>query len=102
MTVGIDLTGGGSVLAWQTTDGVFFERYDTHRDPVGTPIEVAPADASWVSAQPLSNGGFTVYWDTGVGSPASAQNYDANGVAVGASYSVDASPIAPTAYTSLS
>jgi Ca2+-binding RTX toxin-like protein len=101
MTVGIDLTGGGSVLAWQTTDGVFFERYDGNRDPVGTPIEVASGDATWVSAQPLDDGGFTIYWDTGVGSSTTAQNYDANGGAVGAAYAVAAPPIAPTAYTSL-
>ncbi len=101
MTVGIDLTGGGSVLAWQTTDGIFFERYDTNLDPVGTPIEVASGTTTWVSAQPLDDGGFTVYWDTGLGSPATAQDYDANGAAVGATYSVAAPPMAPIAYTSL-
>ncbi|HEX3973131.1 MAG TPA: type I secretion C-terminal target domain-containing protein [Stellaceae bacterium] len=101
MTVGIDLAGGGSVLAWQTTDGVFFERYDADLDPVGTPITVASGDASWMSAQPLDDGGFTVYWDTGAGSSTTAQDYDANGVAVGSTYSVAAPPIAPIAFTSL-
>jgi hypothetical protein len=67
MTVGIDLTGGGSVLAWQTTDGVFFERYDANLDPVGTPIEVASGAMTWVSAQPLDNGGFAIVWDTSAG-----------------------------------
>ncbi len=101
MTVGIDLTGGGSVLAWQTTDGVFFERYDANLDPLGAPTEVVFGGSTWVSAKPLDNGGFTIVWDTGVGSSATAQDYDANGVAVGASYDVATPPIAQTAYTNL-
>ncbi|HWE72698.1 MAG TPA: type I secretion C-terminal target domain-containing protein [Stellaceae bacterium] len=101
MTVAIDLTGGGSVLAWQTTDGVFFERYDANLDPIGTPIEVASGEASWVSAKPLDGGGFTVYWDTGVGSSTIAQDFNASGAAVGSTYSVAAPPTAPTAFTSL-
>ncbi|HXE29019.1 MAG TPA: type I secretion C-terminal target domain-containing protein [Stellaceae bacterium] len=100
MTVGIDLTGGGSVLAWQTTDGIFFERYDANLDPVGSPIEVAASAATWVSAQPLDNGGFTVFWDTSATSPAAAQDYDANGAPVGATYSVATPSIAATASTS--
>jgi Ca2+-binding RTX toxin-like protein len=101
MTVGIDLTGGGSVLAWQTTDGVFFERYDANLDPVGTPIEVASGAMTWVSAQPLDNGGFAIVWDTSAGSSLTGQDYDANGAPVGASYSVTVPPIAPIAYTTL-
>jgi len=100
MTVGIDLTGGGSVLAWQTTDGIFFERYDANLDPVGSPTEVASSGA-WVSAQPLDNGGFTIFWDTSAGSSAMAQDYDANGAAVSAPYSVAAPPVAPVAFTTL-
>jgi Ca2+-binding RTX toxin-like protein len=101
MTVAIDLTGGGSVLAWQTTDGIFFERYDANLDPVGSPAEVAAGTTTWVSAQPLDNGGFTVVWDTSATSSATAQDYDANGAAVGTPYSVASPPIAPTAYTTL-
>jgi Ca2+-binding RTX toxin-like protein len=101
MTVGIDLTGGGSVLAWQTTDGIFFERYGANLDPIGSPTEVASGAATWVSAQPLDNGGFTVVWDTSATTSATAQNYDANGAPVGAAYSVAAPPIAATAYTTL-
>jgi Ca2+-binding RTX toxin-like protein len=101
MTVAIDLTGGGSVLAWQTTDGIFFERYDANLDPVGSPAEVAAGTTTWVSAQPLDNGGFTVVWDTSATSSATAQDYDANGAAVGTPYSVASPPIAPTGYTTL-
>ena len=52
MTVAIELTGGESVLAWQTPDGIFFERYDGNLDPLGTPTEVAAGATSWVSAEP--------------------------------------------------
>ena len=100
MTVGIDLTGGGSVLAWQTTDGIFFERYDANLDPVGSPIEVASGATTWVSADPLDNGGFTIVWDTSATS-ATGQDYDANGAPVGAPYCVATPPIAPVAYTTL-
>ena len=101
MTVAIDLTGGGSVLAWQTPDGIFFERYDGNLGPLGTPTEVAAGATSWVSAQPLDNGGFSIVWDTSATSTASAQDYDAGGAAVGSPYSIAAPPVAPTAYTSL-
>src|SRR6185503_11820148 len=101
MTVGIDLTGGGSVLAWQTSDGIFFERYDANLDPVGTPVRVASGATAWVSAQPLASGGFTIVWHTSATSPATPQDFDASGAPVGAAYSIAAPPIAPTAYTSL-
>jgi Ca2+-binding RTX toxin-like protein len=101
MTVGINLAGGGSILAWQTPDGVFFERYDANLDPLGAPSEVASGVTSWASAKPLDNGGFTIVWDTSAGALATAQDYNASGAPIGAAYSVAAPPIAPIAYTSL-
>ncbi len=101
MTVAIDLAGGGSVLAWQTPDGVFFERFDGSLDPLGAPTEVASGATSWLSAQSLDNGGFSIVWSTDATSAATAQDYDANGAPVGLSHSVAALPTAPMAYTSL-
>lgn len=101
MTVGITLAGGGSVLAWQTAGGIFFERFDGNLDPLGAATEVASGRASWVSAEPLANGGFAIVWDARASAQPMAQDYDSNGAAVGASHALGASsPSADFASTS--
>lgn len=101
MSVEASLTDGGAIIAWQTAAGVYFESFDSNLDPEGSPVAVTTGATTWLSAQPLADGGFSIVWDSGVDTTPMAQNYDANGDAVGSPYAVAAPPIAPVAFTSL-
>lgn len=101
MSVEAALTGGGAIIAWQTPDGVYFEQFASNLDPEGSPVAVTTGATTWISAQPLAGGGFSIVWDSGVDTAPMAQNYGANGAAVGSPYSVATPPIAPVAFTSL-
>jgi len=100
MAVSVTLTSGGSVIAWQTPSGISFQRFDSSHQPVGAVTSVAGGTTAWLSAQPLANGGFTIFWDATASSTPSAQNYDVNGVASGAMYSVSTPPAADVGFSS--
>jgi Ca2+-binding RTX toxin-like protein len=101
MTVSVNLTGGGSVLVWQTLGGVSFQTFDANLLPLGSPTTVMDGSTVWLSAAPLADGGFSVVWDSSASSLPTAQNYDATGMAVGSTYSIATPPIAETAFTTL-
>src|ERR1700733_2712065 len=101
MTVSVNLTGGGSVLVWQTFGGVSFQTFDANLLPLGSPTTVMDGSSVWLSAAPLADGGFSVVWDSSASSLPTAQNYDAPGMAVGSTYSIATPPIAETAFTTL-
>jgi len=101
MSISVELSGGGSVIVWQTRSGIFFQRYDSNHFPVGSPANVTNGSTVWLTAMPASSGGFSVIWDTGPATSPTAQNYDASGAAVGTTYTVAAPPTAQSAFTSL-
>ena len=100
MAVSVTLNGGGSIIAWQTPSGVSFQRFDASHQPEGAVTKVAAGPTAWLSASALANGGFSIIWDANTTSTPIAQNYDANGVANGTTYSVATPPAADSAYTS--
>ncbi len=92
MAVSTILANGSSILAWQTTGGVFFQRVDANGVPLGDPIDAVNGSTIWTSIAPLANGGFTLIWDATATSAPMAQNYDAGGTAVGAAYAFAGTP----------
>jgi hypothetical protein len=100
MAVSVTLSGGGSIIAWQTTSGISFQRFDASHAPVGAVTSVAARPSVWISAEPLAGGGFSLVWDADASSQPLAQNFDANGVAVGSAFVDTAPPIADIAFTS--
>jgi len=100
MAVSIDLSGGGSVIVFETPSAIIFQRYNASHQPIGSAVTVAGSPAVWFTATPLSTGGFSVIWDTSVGAAPVAQDYDANGSPVGAAHAPASLPLGQTAFVS--
>ena len=100
MTVSVTVTGGGSVIAWQTPSGISFQRFTADHRPVGNVTSIATGPTAWLSAQALANGGFSIIWDTSASSIPTAQNYDAGGAISGSTYSIATPVSADIAFTS--
>ena len=100
MAVSVTLNGGGTIIAWQTPSGIAFQRFDANHQPSGAVTSVATGPTVWLSAEALANGGFSIVWDTSASSQPMAQNYDANGVATGSTYTDTTPPIADIAFSS--
>jgi hypothetical protein len=100
MAVSVTLSGGGSIIAWQTPSGVSFQRFDASHEPVGGVTSVATGPTIWLSAQALPDGGFSIVWDVDRVQPPTLQEFDANGVAVGPPDITFALPIADVAFSS--
>jgi hypothetical protein len=91
----------GSVIAWQTPTGISFQLIDPQGVPISS-VMVQDTPSVWTSAAPLSNGGFSIIWDSGFGAQPMAQDYGVDGSAVGAPYPLSGlPPTAPMASTSL-
>src|SRR6266446_4292856 len=101
MTVSVNLAGGGFVIVWQTRDGIYFQRFDANRLPLGSPVTVTNASTLWLTAAPTSSGGFSVIWDTGAVSAPMAQDFNSSGATVGSTYTLAAPPAAQLGFTSL-
>ena len=93
MAVSATLGNGSSVIAWQTTDGIFFQRVDSSDVPLSDSINAGTGPALWTSIAAGANGGFTLIWDATSASSPMAQNYDANGTAVGGTYALTTTPV---------
>ncbi len=100
MAVSVTLTGGGSIIAWQTPTGISFQRFNADHQTVGSVTSIATGPTAWLSAQALANGAFSIIWDTSATSTPTAQNYDAAGALSGSTYSIAAPPSADIAFTS--
>src|SRR5690242_9607985 len=100
MAVSVTVTGGGSVIAWQTPSGISFQRFTADHRPIGEVTSIATGPTAWLSAQALANGGFSIIWDTSATSIPTAQNYDAGGALSGSTYSIAAPVSADIAFTS--
>ena len=83
MAVSVTLSGGGSIIAWQTPSGISFQQFDANHEAVGAVTSVATGPTIWVSAQSLPDGGFTIAWDIDRAQLPLLQDFDATGVAVG-------------------
>ncbi|HEY3917178.1 MAG TPA: type I secretion C-terminal target domain-containing protein [Stellaceae bacterium] len=92
MTVSVELTGGGYIVAWQTSDGISFQEFDADLQPVGAPTVAETGTAAWLSATALSDGGFSIIWDTSAPALPIAQDYDASGTAAGAAHTLTTPP----------
>ena len=92
----VGLGGGGSVVAWQTFDGITYQRYDKNSQAVGTPTTIPVGHTGWLTASPIASGGFTLAWSTSADTAPTAQDFDANGGAVGSTYTLDSAPSAST------
>jgi Ca2+-binding RTX toxin-like protein len=102
MAVSMSLQNGSWVLAWQTADSVNFELADANGNPVGNSVTVANGPSVWTSIAPLSNGGFSIIWDSAAGAQPMAQDYGASGIAAGAAHALSGPPPAASmASTSL-
>lgn len=101
MAVYTTLQNGSSVIAWQTTSGISYQLLDPENVPItGSLVQSTPS--VWTSVAPLSNGGFSIIWDSGFGAQPMAQDYRVNGAPAGAPYTLSgAPPTAPMASTSL-
>ncbi|HWF64861.1 MAG TPA: M10 family metallopeptidase C-terminal domain-containing protein [Rhizomicrobium sp.] len=96
MAVSATLGNGSSVIAWQTGDGILFQRVDSSGIPLSGPISAGNGPTFWTSIAADANGGFTLIWDAASGSSPMAQDYNANGAAVSESYVLTTAPaIAP-------
>ena len=100
MAVSVTLTGGGSIIAWQTPSGISFQRFNPDHQPVGAVTSIATGPTAWLSAQALANGAFSIIWDTSATSTPTAQNFDAAGALSGSTYSIATPPSADLAFTS--
>jgi hypothetical protein len=100
MAVSVTLTGGGSIIAWQTPTGISFQRFNADHQTVGGITSITTGPTAWLSAQALANGAFSIIWDTSATSTPTAQNYDAGGALSGSTYSIAAPPSADIAFTS--
>jgi hypothetical protein len=100
MAVSLTLTGGLSIIAWQTPSGISFQRFAADDRPIGDVTSIATGPTAWLSAQALANGGFSIIWDTSASSIPTAQNYDAAGAISGSTYSIATPPSADIAFTS--
>jgi len=92
MAVSATLQNGSSVLTWQTGDGIFFQRVDSSGVPLSSPIDAGNGPTVWSSIEATANGGFTLIWDAAAASSPMAQDYDANGTAIGAAYALTTAP----------
>ncbi len=95
------LAGGGFVMAWDNgySGTILAQRYDVDGAPVGAQITVVsytyPTHSELPNVLALPWGGFLVSWNYfDNGSPSlRAQLFDADGVAIGASFRLDGEPI---------
>ena len=92
MSVSIQLQNGDSVIAWQTTQGVYFQEFDGNGLPIGSATTVESGPTAWLSLAARSNGGFSVIWDASSSSPATAQVYSASGVPTGSLHTLTKAP----------
>lgn len=94
------LTGGGFVVAWQSTGqdgsqgGIYGRVYNADAQPLGGEFRVnttTDGDQAVPTVAGLKGGGFVVTWISreADGDRINAQRYDAAGVAVGAEFRVD-------------
>lgn len=91
----------GSVIAWQTPTGIAFQLIDPQGVPISS-VMVQDTPSVWASIAPLSNGGFSIIWDSGFGAQPMAQDYGVNGAAIGTPHALSGlPPTAPMASTSL-
>jgi len=97
MSAFVNLVSGGSVVVWQTASGISFQRYDASFHAIGAVGTFAATSRAWLSVTALSNGGFTVIWDSNSLSTPNAQDFDASGIAVGSTYGMAAAPTAQIA-----
>lgn len=100
MAVSVTLSGGGSIIAWQTPSGIFFQRFNADHRPIGEVTSIATGPTAWLSAQALTDGGFSIIWDTSASATPTAQNYDAGGALSGSTYAIAMPPSADIAFTS--
>jgi hypothetical protein len=78
------LSNGDSVIVYQTPSGISFDELNSSLQPLQLQSSVASGPTSWVNAQPLSSGGFTVQWvSQGV---LMAQDFTAQGAAADQPY----------------
>lgn len=79
MAVSVALANGDSVIVYQTSTGVLFDELDSSLTPVQLGTAVSAGMTSWIDAQALADGGFSVEWDAqGV---LMAQDFNAAGAA---------------------
>lgn len=76
---------GNHVVVWSSSgssnpDGIFFQRYDSNRNPVGGETRVANVAGNVVVGKASSNGKFVVVWNNGTGG-VHARLYNADGSA---------------------
>ena len=100
MAVSVTLTGGTSIIAWQTTSGISFQRFTADHRPIGDVTSIATGPTAWLSAQALTNGGFSIIWNATASTTPTAQSYNAAGAASGATFSISTPPSADIAFTS--
>ena len=48
MAVSVTLTGGGSIIAWQTPTGISFQRFNADHQTVGSVTSIATGPTAWL------------------------------------------------------
>jgi hypothetical protein len=88
------LAGGGAVVAWLTSDGLFVQRLDASGQSSGAAIGAATFTSSLgrngarFSVAGTADGGWVLAWATSA-SPLQFQRYDASGAPLGAAVQLD-------------